>query len=63
MSDFEDDDFDDEEFDEELLLEKLPPFVRTTPKIGANQPCPCGSKKKYKKCCRDKLTRQTNVNL
>ena len=21
------------------------------PKIGANQPCPCGSGKKYKKCC------------
>ncbi|GAG78660.1 unnamed protein product, partial [marine sediment metagenome] len=21
-------------------------------KIGANEPCPCGSGKKYKKCCR-----------
>lgn len=27
------------------------PFVRTTPKIGRNDPCPCGSGKKYKKCC------------
>ncbi|MBQ3477558.1 MAG: SEC-C domain-containing protein [Clostridia bacterium] len=26
------------------------PFVRTKPKIGANDPCPCGSGKKYKKC-------------
>jgi uncharacterized protein YecA (UPF0149 family) len=21
------------------------------PKIGRNDPCPCGSSKKYKKCC------------
>ena len=27
------------------------PFVRNTPKIGRNDPCPCGSGKKYKKCC------------
>ena len=27
------------------------PMKRTTPKIGRNQPCPCGSGKKYKKCC------------
>jgi hypothetical protein len=25
-----------------------------TGKIGVNDPCPCGSGKKYKKCCRDK---------
>ena len=25
--------------------------VRTMPKVGRNQPCPCGSGKKYKKCC------------
>lgn len=25
--------------------------VRDTPKIGRNDPCPCGSQKKYKKCC------------
>lgn len=24
------------------------------PKIGRNDPCPCGSGKKYKHCCRDK---------
>jgi len=24
---------------------------RTAPKIGRNEPCPCGSGKKYKKCC------------
>lgn len=25
--------------------------IRTEPKIGRNEPCPCGSGKKYKKCC------------
>lgn len=24
---------------------------RTTPKVGRNEPCPCGSGKKYKNCC------------
>jgi len=27
------------------------PFKKTTPDIGRNEPCPCGSGKKYKKCC------------
>lgn len=26
-------------------------FVRETPKVGRNDPCPCGSGKKFKKCC------------
>ncbi|GHV88834.1 UPF0225 protein [Spirochaetia bacterium] len=26
-------------------------IVRTGPKIGRNDPCPCGSGKKYKHCC------------
>jgi uncharacterized protein YecA (UPF0149 family) len=26
-------------------------FRRTTPKIGRNDPCPCGSGKKFKQCC------------
>jgi len=29
----------------------LKPIVRETPKIGRNDPCLCGSGKKYKKCC------------
>lgn len=24
---------------------------RTEPKVGRNEPCPCGSGKKYKYCC------------
>ena len=27
------------------------PFKRQEPKVGRNDPCPCGSGKKYKKCC------------
>jgi SEC-C motif-containing protein len=27
------------------------PYRRESPKIGRNAPCPCGSGKKYKKCC------------
>jgi len=27
------------------------PYVRMQPKVGRNDPCPCGSGKKYKKCC------------
>jgi preprotein translocase subunit SecA len=30
--------------------EKAKPVVRETPKVGRNDPCPCGSGKKYKKC-------------
>ena len=32
---------------------KKQPVVKKV-KIGPNDPCPCGSGKKYKKCCRDK---------
>ena len=31
-----------------------PQPVRKAKKVGPNDPCPCGSGKKYKKCCRDK---------
>jgi len=27
------------------------PFVRHQPKIGRNDPCPCGNGRKFKKCC------------
>lgn len=30
--------------------------VRTAPKVGRNQPCPCGCGKKAKKCNNDKRT-------
>ncbi|HSI36965.1 MAG TPA: SEC-C metal-binding domain-containing protein, partial [Tepidisphaeraceae bacterium] len=67
VGDEEDDDFEDEEADEEFGLDSpvpelpdavsayLPPVAQTirrdAPKVGRNDPCPCGSGKKYKKCC------------
>lgn len=30
---------------------KPEPYRRPTPKVGLNEPCPCGSGRKYKKCC------------
>lgn len=27
------------------------PYVRPETKVGRNDPCPCGSGKKHKKCC------------
>jgi len=32
-------------------------------KIGKNNPCPCGSSKKYKKCCIDKKPRERIVMI
>ncbi len=36
--------------DGEVRLD-LAPVRRETPKVGRNDPCPCGSDKKYKNCC------------
>ncbi|KKL17475.1 hypothetical protein LCGC14_2485190 [marine sediment metagenome] len=30
---------------------KIETIIRDRPKVGRNAPCPCGSGKKYKKCC------------
>ncbi len=30
---------------------RLAPIRNTQPRVGRNDPCPCGSGKKYKKCC------------
>lgn len=30
---------------------KTATVVRSAPKVGRNDPCPCGSGKKYKQCC------------
>lgn len=34
-----------------LKTEHSKPFVRKESKVGRNAPCPCGSGKKFKKCC------------
>jgi hypothetical protein len=35
----------------EASADKPKPIVSPTSKIGRNDPCPCGSGRKYKKCC------------
>ena len=40
-----------EGFEGDNAGEKKKPYVRKTKKIGRNDPCPCGSGKKYKNCC------------
>lgn len=32
-------------------LDKVAPVVKNAPQVGRNDPCPCGSGKKYKNCC------------
>lgn len=39
-------------FEKEMQSMKLPSFTQEqTTKVGRNDPCPCGSGKKFKKCC------------
>ena len=40
-----------EEYENDFYEEAEELYVREEPKIGRNDPCPCGSGKKYKKCC------------
>ena len=43
----------DDEFEDDDEIDPLEPGVtyrRPSPKIGRNEPCPCGSGKKFKKC-------------
>ena len=39
------------EVEDDFWLPSVKTVVRPEPKIGRNDPCPCGSGKKYKKCC------------
>jgi SEC-C motif domain protein len=41
----------DEWFFHDGIMVKQKPLVREGPKVGRNDPCPCGSGKKFKKCC------------
>lgn len=44
----------------DLMPAELPPetprgyTIRIAPRAGRNEPCPCGSRQKFKKCCADK---------
>lgn len=71
--DFFDDDCEDDEWDEDDPVDDLfadeetesspVTFVRRGERIGRNDPCPCGSGKKYKNCCYRKGTAdETDLN-
>lgn len=51
MNNINDDDYD---YNPGNIISSGEQFIRENPKIGRNDPCPCGSGKKYKKCCLDK---------
>jgi uncharacterized protein YecA (UPF0149 family) len=36
----------------QVTFVKATPIVSTVQKIGRNEPCPCGSTKKFKRCCK-----------
>ena len=38
------------EMEPRARAESAAPFVRAVPKVGRNEPCPCGSGRKYKHC-------------
>lgn len=48
---FADAQYDDTLEDEEIDDYYPETYVRPEPKVGRNEPCPCGSGKKYKRCC------------
>ncbi len=43
--------------DIERALSAREPARRIAPKVGRNDPCPCGSGKKFKKCCDGQVPR------
>ena len=47
---FQDDDWSDR-LEEAPLWQSEPSIQHQTTRVGRNDPCPCGSGKKYKKCC------------
>ncbi|MBI5143984.1 MAG: preprotein translocase subunit SecA [Candidatus Omnitrophica bacterium] len=38
-------------YEGQLPKDNVPTYKRESPKVGRNDPCPCGSGKKYKRCC------------
>lgn len=45
---------DKDDFEDVYLDSPEDPYVREKEKVGRNDPCPCGSGKKFKKCCMGK---------
>jgi hypothetical protein len=62
LAEFARDHFEEDETDNEYDVEDFPAppqsFRREQPPVGRNNPCPCGSGRKYKKCCLAKQRQQ-----
>lgn len=41
----------DARYREMQIIPTLKQLARTPPTVGRNDPCPCGSGKKFKRCC------------
>ena len=52
----------DRAFDSQVFVEPIPTYHRPSPKIGRNEPCGCGSGKKFKKCCLGKPAEKLENN-
>ena len=66
VPDLDDEDFQADEFEEDDFEELEPPpltIVRRAERIGRNDPCPCGSGKKFKKCCMNKRPIEEETDL
>jgi len=48
---YENQGLDSSDDDPEDAFQPFEPVRRETPRVGRNDPCPCGSGKKFKKCC------------
>ena len=53
LSNMDDDNYDNG-YEDDYYHEPIEQVKRETPKVGRNDPCPCGSGRKYKKCCMKK---------
>jgi hypothetical protein len=52
FDDDSEDEFDGDDYDDDIEdLHNKHHVVENTVKIGRNRPCPCGSGRKYKRCC------------
>jgi hypothetical protein len=53
LEDRDDEELEDHRYDDEGFFDQpdVLPIRRERPPVGRNDPCPCGSGKKYKKCC------------
>lgn len=41
---------------------RVPVFLPKSNRIKRNKPCPCGSEKKYKDCCHQKMLEEFRAN-